>query len=163
MDEQVVKLSINDKYGKKWGTLIISAITKFKVNCKEHLTNSIHLINVPIIDSIDFLDDMTPIQYLKTNNAFASLLFLEETKYQIYFESTDINADFEIFPYLKRNNKKTYNQLRFDLNSETLYKIAGSLNFRSYVGKTFLDIRKNNVNSIRIPIEVRSKKIGYFN
>ncbi len=43
------------------------------------------------------------------------------------------------------------------------YKIAGTLNFRSYVGKSFLDIRKNGVNSIKIPIEVRSKKIDYFN
>ena len=49
------------------------------------------------------------------------------------------------------------------MGDNTKFRLAGTLNFRSYVGKTFLDIKKNNERSIPIPIEVRSKKIDYIN
>ena len=60
---------------------------------------------------------------------------------------------------LTKINDNHYKPFRFSLGD----KVVGTLNFRSYVGKSFLDVRKDNINSIKIPIEVRSKKIDYFN
>ncbi|WP_353960249.1 DUF2357 domain-containing protein, partial [Klebsiella pneumoniae] len=59
-------------------------------------------------------------------------------------------------------NDRHFKPFRFSLGDSKLFKVAGNLNFRSYVGKSFLDVRKNSINSIKIPIEVRSKKINYF-
>jgi Uncharacterized conserved protein len=88
---------------------------------------------------------------------------LEETEYQVLFESNDANASFDVLYSLTEINDSHFKPFRFSLGDNDKYKIAGTLNFRSYVGKSFLDVRKNNVNSVKVPIEVRSKKIDYFN
>lgn len=88
---------------------------------------------------------------------------MEETEYQILFESGDVKADFDVLYSLTKINDNHFKPFRFELGDNKQYKIAGTLNFRSYVGKSFLDVRKDKINSIKIPIEVRSKKIDYFN
>ena len=90
-------------------------------------------------------------------------MFLEETEYQILFESSDACASYDVLYSLTKLNENYFKQFRFSLGDNKTYKIAGTLNFRSYVGKSFLDIRKNKINSIKIPIDVRSKKMDSFN
>ena len=74
------------------------------------------------------------------------------------------HSEFIVLPHLK-NEHSTYNPfepLRFPMDDDNSYRCAGTLNFRSYVGKSFLDVEKNSIKSIPIPIEVRSKKIKYY-
>ena len=63
--------------------------------------------------------------------------------------------------------KPFYSLLKFNnsplklFNFENNYK--GHLQFSSYIGKTFLDIYKNDECLFKLPIEVRSRKIDYNN
>lgn len=161
MTEQIVKIRVVDNCGNDMGNLTISSRVKLDI-CLEEEIDSFKLFNIPIITNIEELDNKTPILYFTNESKLSPLLFLEETKYDVYFESEDLNADYEIFPDLNRNNANTFKEFNFDISSDSSYKTVGSLNFRSYVGKTFLNIRKNSQNSMPIPIEVRSKKLGYI-
>lgn len=162
MIEQKVIINLTDENSNNLGTLTVSSIDC--KNCNEsrvRISNSLELINIPVVDSSD---NLTPIQYCPDIGAnFANLMFLEETEYQILFESSDACASYDVLYSLTKLNENYFKQFRFSLGDNKTYKIAGTLNFRSYVGKSFLDIRKNKINSIKIPIEVRSKKMDYFN
>ncbi|WP_407410772.1 DUF2357 domain-containing protein [Methanobrevibacter sp.] len=159
MIEQEVIIQLTDENSNEFGILKVIAInysSNFESNC--NISSSVTLSNVPLVDEPD---NMTPIQYWQnpTSN-FANLMFLEETEYQILFESSDVNATYDVLYSLTKMNDNHFKEFRFDLGEN---KVAGTLNFRSYVGKSFLDVRKDGINSIKIPIEVRSKKIDYFN
>ena len=161
MIEQKIIIQLTDEDFNEIGTLTVSALDYKGNKSNGTIHHSISLINVPTVDEPD---NMTPIQYCPDIGAnFAKLMFLEETEYQILFESKDAKSKYEILYSLTKINDNHFKEFRFDLGDYNNYKIAGTLNFRSYVGKSFLDIRKNGVNSIKIPIEVRSKKIDYFN
>lgn len=162
MIEQKVIIQLTDENSNEFGVLSISSIDYYSnLETISNISNSITLINIPLVDKPD---NLTPIQYWQnpTSN-FANLMFLEETEYQILFESDDINATFEVLYSLTKMNDNHFKEFRFDLGDNNNFKVAGTLNFRSYVGKSFLDVKKDNVDSIKIPIEVRSKKIDYFN
>ncbi len=162
MIEQKVIIHLTDRDSNEFGVLSVSSIdysSEFESNI--NISNSISLINIPLVEEPD---NLTPIQYWQNPTAnFANLMFLEETEYQILFESGDANAVYDVLHSLTRINNNHFKEFRFDLGDNKKYKVAGTLNFRSYVGKSFLDVRKNNINSNKIPIEVRSKKIDYFN
>lgn len=161
MIEQKIIINLADGDLNELGTLTISSLD-YRGDKKSNINvvNSITLNNVLIVDEPD---NVTPIQYCPDISAnFANLMFLEETEYQILFES-NVKANFDILYSLTKINDNHFKPFRFDLGDNNQYKIAGILNFRSYVGKSFLDVRKNGINSIKIPIEVRSKKIDYFN
>lgn len=162
MIEQKVIIHLIDEDSTDLGTLTVSSLDY--VGDEEsniNISHSITLDNVPIVDEPD---NQTPIQYCPDIGAnFAKLMFLEETEYQILFESKDAKASFEVLHSLTKINDNHFKPFRFDLGDNKQYKIAGTLNFRSYVGKSFLDVRKEGINSVKIPIEVRSKKIDYFN
>lgn len=162
MIEQKVIINLADEDSNNLGVLSVSSIDyssqkESDINISSFLT----LNNVPLVDEPD---NLTPIQYWQnpTSN-FANLMFLEETEYQILFESRDVNATYKVLYSLTKMNDNHFKEFRFDLGDNNKYKVAGTLNFRSYVGKSFLDIKKDEVSSIKIPIEVRSKKIDYFN
>ncbi|MEE0936196.1 MAG: DUF2357 domain-containing protein [Methanobrevibacter sp.] len=162
MIEQEVIIQLTDEDSNEFGILSVIAInysSDDESNC--NISNSIALSNVPLVDEPD---NVTPIQYWQnpTSN-FANLMFLEETEYQILFESSDVNATYNVLYSLTKMNDNHFKEFRFDLGDNNKFKVAGTLNFRSYVGKSFLDVRKDGINSIKIPIEVRSKKIDYFN
>ena len=162
MTEQEVIIQLTDENSNEFGILSVIAInysSDDESNC--NISNSITLSNVPLVDEPD---NVTPIQYWQnpTSN-FANLMFLEETEYQILFESSDVNATYNVLYSLTKMNDNHFKEFRFDLGDNNKFKVAGTLNFRSYVGKSFLDVRKDGINSIKIPIEVRSKKIDYFN
>ena len=161
MTEQKVIIHLTDKDSNEIGTLTVSPLDyKGKDWPNLNISHEIILENVPTVDEPD---NMTPIQYCPNIGAnFADLLFLEETEYQILFESKDTNSNYDVLYSLTKMNNSHFKPFRFNLGDKKTYRIAGTLNFRSYVGKSFLDVRKDGINSIKIPIEVRSKKIDYF-
>ena len=161
MIEQKVIINLTDGDSNEFGTLTVSSLD-YRRDSKSNINIS-HSITLENIPTVDEPDNLTPIQYCPNIGAnFANLMFLEETEYQILFESKDAEASFEVLYSLTKINDNHFKPFRFSLGDNQNYKIAGTLNFRSYVGKSFLDVRKDNLNSIKIPIEVRSKKIDYF-
>ena len=161
MIEQKVIIQLTDENSNEFGVLSVIAVNYFTDESKCNISDSVALSNVPLVDEPD---NLTPIQYWQNPSSnFANLMFLEETEYQILFESSDVDATYNVLYSLTKMNDKHFKEFRFDLGDNNRYKVAGTLNFRSYVGKSFLDVRKDGINSIKIPIEVRSKKIDYFN
>ena len=162
MIEQNIIVHLTDVDSNDLGVLSVSSIDYYSDNESNiNISDSITLSNIPLVDEPD---NLTPIQYWQNPDSnFANLMFLEETEYQVLFESDDVNATYDVLYSLTKMNDNHFRQFRFDLGDNKRYKIAGTLNFRSYVGKSFLDVRKEGVESVRIPIEVRSKKIDYFN
>jgi hypothetical protein len=163
MIEQKVSIRLKDKEDKYLGQLTIISLDKVDAS-SDFEVDSIKFQNVP---NVDIPDNETPIQFCSKlkNNHFSSLMFLEETQYQVLFETKkEDNIEYSVLPHL-RNTKSNYNPfepLRFQIDDDNYFRYAGTLNFRSYVGKSFIDIKRNSKNSIKIPIEVRSKKIKYF-
>lgn len=161
MIEQKVIIHLTDNDSNEIGTLTVSSIDyKGEDKSNINISHEIVLENVPTVEEPD---NLTPIQYCPDIGAnFAELMFLEETEYQILFESKDTYADYDVLYSLTKMNDNHFKPFRFKLGDKNTYKIAGTLNFRSYVGKSFLDVRKDGTKSIKIPIEVRSKKMDYF-
>ena len=161
MIEQKVIIYLKDEFSQDIGTLTVSSIDYSKVSESLHHVDSLVLENVDLVDEVD---NVTPIQYYnKKSPQFANVMLLEETEYQILFESDDVDATYDVLFSLNRINENHFKKFRFALGDNNKFKFAGTLNFRSYVGKSFLDVKKDNRKSLSIPIEVRSKKIDYFN
>lgn len=161
MIEQKVIIDLKNDMGGV-GTLYISALNPKSTNYSKHSIND--YLTLENIDLVENPDNLTPIQYcVDSSTHFANLMLLEETDYQILFESKDINSSYDVLYSLVKMNNDFFNEFRFSLTEFEKYKVVGTLNFRSYVGKSFLDVKKNGYLSNRVPIEVRSKKIDYFN
>ena len=162
MIEQKVRIKLVDEYSNYFGTLTISAIVNSRKDIPTYLLyDEFTLKNIPILD---FPDNITPIIiYDNFSSSNSKLMFLEETEYQVLFESDDASSNFDILYSLTKIKADQFKQFRFSLSDNEKYRVVGTLNFRSYVGKSFLDVKKDDVYSIKIPIEVRSKKIDYFN
>ena len=96
MIEQKVIIHLTDENSADLGTLTVSSLDYVGYGeSKNSISHSVTLENVPIVDEPD---NQTPIQYCPDIGAnFAKLMFLEETEYQILFESGDVKADFDIF------------------------------------------------------------------
>ncbi len=111
---------------------------------------SIILYNVPIVYEYD---NRTPIQFYKNSENNINIMLLEEFRYILTFEPKSKESDLEIFHSL----------LKFDETVLELFPHTynGFLSFGSYVGKSFIDIYKNNKAIFKIPFEVRSRKIDY--
>ena len=162
MIEQKVIIHLTDEDSNELGVLSVSSMDySSDRESSINISNSMSLNNISLVDEPD---NLTPIQYWQnpTTN-FANLMFLEETEYQILFESKDATASYDVLYSLTKMNSNHFKEFSFKLGDDKKYRIVGTLNFRSYVGKSFLDIRKDGINSVKIPIEVRSKKIDYFN
>lgn len=131
------------------GIITLSSKSYYSQNNTDKL-DDIELINVPI--RYNYSSDI-PIIYNKTNE-FAKVCILEELKYDISFETTHSNLElFKTLNNFPDNSPLTL--FKFDNN----YK--GSLQFSSYVGKTFLDIYQDNECVFKLPIEVQSRKLNY--
>ncbi|MBP2046732.1 DUF2357 domain-containing protein [Methanobacterium aggregans] len=162
MVEQRVLIHLQDKKGNELGLLTISAITNGLKNGETFKKGFLTLENVPLVEKPD---DETPIQYHSNNelNDLSKLMLLEETKYQVLFE-TQIPFEDEpkVLKTIQQGKAKIFEELRFKISSDESYKCAGILNFHSYVGKSFFDVEMGGVESVPCPFEVRSKKIGYL-
>lgn len=110
--------------------------------------------------------DSCPIEFIENPNGLidANILLLEETDYQFVFRS-DMDLDEEngdmIFPELSRECTSSIIITNWLLDEDKRVH-RGTINFASYVGKSFFDARVGGINSNKIPFEVRSKKIGYL-
>ena len=162
MIEQKVTIHLKDESSKDIGTLTLSSIDYVReIESFHKISDSFVLENIDLVDEVD---NVTPIQYYnKESSQFSNLMLLEETEYQILFESEDVDAVYDVLHSLTKINKSHFKAFRFNLGDSNKYKFAGTLNFKSYVGKSFLDVKKDDQKSLPIPIEVRSKKIDYFN
>ena len=152
--EQYIKIKAVDDDNNLFGTFKLSIDYTGFINLptdslnKEVPLGNLILYNVPIVESFD---NRTPIQYYKNSNFNANVMLLEEHKYTVEFESDD--SDLDVF-YSLKNTKNSPIELFPN-------KSLGFLNFGSYVGKTFLDIFREDKSLYKFPIEVRSRKINY--
>ncbi|WP_265101175.1 restriction endonuclease-like protein [Methanobacterium paludis] len=162
MVEQRVLINLQDKKGNELGLLTISAV-KDNLNYQRSLKKGIMTFeNIPLVEKPD---DKTPIQYYsnKEVNGLSKLMLLEETKYQILFETKlQFKEEPNVFQTIQRSETKIFEELRFKIGSDESYRCAGILNFHSYVGKSFFDVEIDGVESVPCPFEVRSKKINYY-
>lgn len=166
MVEQRVKLRLKSENGQVLGFLILKATD----NCIHEFVNfkvdENEFINIPRVEEPN---NQTPLQYLDNPYKYnlSPLMLLEETRYDVMFETTlNVEADDEVFilPTIQKENTlkfSVFDQLKFDLSTDTQSKFIGILNFHSYVGKSFLDVEINGIRSKPVNIEVRSKKIKY--
>ena len=112
-----------------------------------------------IIHSPDEIDNKTPIQFLINPEwNLSQVLLLEEQEYTVEYKS-EVDTDEEnIFFSFKKYNSTSFKNIYNDFSSK---KYVASLYFASYAGKVDLDIFSNG-KLIDIPIEIRSKKMNYY-
>jgi len=108
----------------------------------------VKLINVPLVDR----PGLNPIEHCPYYDNLSEIMLLEETEYQVLFETEGSLQDVKVLPHAD----DLFRRIRFKFRD----RVAGILNFRSYAGKSFLDIETPGGHE-SIPIEVRSKKIDY--
>ena len=132
MIEQKVIIHLTDENSSKIGILSVSSINyRLDKESEEKLSSSITLENIPFVENPD---NETPIQYCENiSSNFAKLMFLEETEYQILFESMDVNASYDVLYSLVKMNDSHFKPFRFDLGDNDKFKIAGTLNFRTNI------------------------------
>jgi len=169
IEQRVMVHLIAKKSNDKLGTLKISAEAPESLRSKEKEfenfeTRRMKFKNVPKVKEPD---NKTPIQYCTKweLGPGARIMLLEENSYQIRFDSEyEINEDIgdQVFPILGeegRDGKITLERWRLDESDEDT--VRANLNFHSYVGKSFFDVKIDEKRSSPHPFEVRSKKIGY--
>ena len=143
--EQKIEIKVPDI-----GIFIISKKTDNTYSTDNITINNLKLTNIPVVQKTD---NLTPIQYSRNK---PNIFLLEETEYEIYFKSDENLDNYSIFHTLKQSD----DTLKINkLPNSTEY--LGFLNFKSFAGKTFLDIQKEGKIIYQLPIEVRSKKIDY--
>ena len=152
---QKVEINIFADNGQDLGTLEIRCDEAVYISEKDATTRRVSnmlFTNVPM----EF-DNKTPIIYYE-NNAyeFANLMLLEAKDYQLIFKS-NVDDDLDVFHTLKQN----YSHKPFKPFSISKNVYAGTLNFNSFLGKTFIDIKKGNKTLFSLPIEIRSRKMDY--
>ena len=110
MIEQKVTIELRNNLGGV-GTLHISAINPKDTKESYHSINN--YLTLENVDLVEKPDNVTPIQYC--SNYSTHLMLLEETDYQILFESKDVDASYEILHSLVKMNDKFFNEFRFSL------------------------------------------------
>lgn len=147
-DRQKIEISLDRGYGK----FIIASDYKSDYINSINISNNIKLTNI----DPNKIDSTTPICYKKSNSNNADIYLLEENEYAIYFIKGDNYSELEsfnpkLYDFFKKHNNDIYLRI---LNDDVI------INFKSYAGKTFLDLVSDDY-VFKIPIEVRSKKIKY--
>lgn len=154
MSTQEITLNLNDIEGNPIGVLKINELKEHGYKGKEF----IKLINncktcFQHVPNVCKLDNHTPLLFQEIDNIF----LLEETDYQLIFAPVKSNVSKIRFPSLEKVDIiPILTPLTFD---KDLY--GGILNFRSFVGQSFFDVEVDGLRSLKIPFEVRSKKMNY--
>lgn len=157
MSNQQISIKLIDNKGNLMGTLNINELGNYEAsdgkNFKKKINNcDVCFKNVP---EVTHLDKSTPLLY-KNLIASEGIFILEETNYQLIFTPNTDKSKIR-FPTIEDYEKiNIFIPLTFDKN---IY--GGILNFKSYVGNSFFDVEINGIRSIKIPFEVRSKKMDY--
>ena len=121
MIEQKVTIHLKDEFSKSIGTLTLSSIDYVRqVESFHKISDSFVLENIDLVDEVD---NVTPIQYYnKESSQFSNLMLLEETEYQILFESEDIDASYDVLHSLIKINKSHFKAFRFNLGDSNGFK-----------------------------------------
>ena len=167
MAEQQIKMELKDINKNTIGFLYIKALDKTKNESENFKLHDNEFTNIP---RVGIPDNKTPIQYLdnRDSESLSHLMLLEETKYDVMFETSLYslsNDEIIIFPTIKKQNTlrfPIFDKSKFDLSTDSISRTIGILNFHSYVGKSFFDVEVDNYITVPIPLEVRSKKIKYY-
>lgn len=113
-------------------------------------------VNVPCVSEKLSIDGSTPIMiYTGDDKGISPILLLEETEYEVMLHG-DVDSAFD---YLIENSGEIALR-RMHLHrspDERMY----TLSFHGYVGKGWFDVTVGGIE-VRIPFEVRSKKIDYL-
>ena len=151
MTEQRVEICLNDDNGHEIGILTLKPESYFADLCPQISLEGIEFYNIRDVNS----KKQIPIQ-LNNNHPedSASIILQEETRYNIIFKSKSTINDLN-FPTLQRYHKD-FKFSKFSLDKGTY---IGNLNTGSYVGKSFFDVEVNGIRSLKIPFEVRPRKI----
>lgn len=144
-----IKIKAFDENDDYLGLFTISCKEKGEGYSQKEELNNLVLENIPITED---MDNISPILYSKIDVNGVNIFLLEATQYQVSFNPNE--KDLEAFSLFKYENSPLSL-----LNGPDFY--AGFLNFTSYVGKTFFDIKRSGKIVYKLPIEVRSKKIKY--
>ncbi|MGB9980115.1 DUF2357 domain-containing protein [Methanobacterium sp.] len=164
MVEQKVSIPIMDLNDENLGILTVSAVFNNQLVDACIYNDDITLENVPRVEQPD---SETPIQcHCGTDINLSPLMLLEETRYQVFFDSSDnIGSDskLRLLPTIRRDQKSNFifEPLRIPSKDNEKQEFGGYLNFHSYAGKSFIDVEINGIKSKPYCLEVRSKKIGY--
>ncbi|BDZ68776.1 DUF2357 domain-containing protein [Methanobacterium ferruginis] len=154
MSPQEITLNLNDIEGNPIGVLKINELKEQGYRAKE-FTKQINNCEICFqhVPTVCKLDNYTPLLFQDSGN----IVLLEETDYQFIFTPEKSNVSEIKFPSLENVDKiPVLTPLTFN---KDLY--GGILNFRSYVGRSFFDVDIDGLRSIKIPFEVRSKKMNY--
>ena len=152
MDTQKIKIPFYIK-GELIGDLTINSIYPSKYSGIK-FTNNIGIFSNII--KLGKPDDITPIQFCNLGNE-ESIMLLEETSYQISFKTPNSCEKIDIIPTIQEKTDSVYEPFNLlDGNQR-----GGSINFRSFAGKSYFDVEIDGERSNLIPFEVRSKKINY--
>jgi len=162
VEQKVIIQLLNKDKKENLGRFIIS--TKHQSN-QEYGNFNTPLMEFKNVPKVEEPDDDTPIQYNLKNpiEPGARIMLLEETLYQVRFEGLFKYDQSPIFPTLMKeqeNKSLVFEEWRIG-RKEKISTLEGTLNFHSYVGKSFFNVKIGNVESISHPFEVRSRKIGY--
>lgn len=160
--EQKIEINIENN-NLELGTLLISS--KIKTELENDFSNikpkNIKGMSFEYIEKDYIINNTTPIQYCPLTSHSTDIFLLEETEYNISFIANEkLNCMDEIvaFDYLKQHS---FGESNISFNHWHNIWFA-NVNFRGYVGKTFIDIIFNDFK-FSLMVEIRTKKLNYEN
>jgi predicted component of viral defense system (DUF524 family) len=163
MVNQELKITFHDGQGNRLGTLLVTPTQDYHCSHEKFPEEmgdvKVEFANVPRVFQ---LDNSTPILFNinKELETFENILLMEETEYQLVFTPEKSNVTTISFPTLEKKDKNSvFTKINF--NRKDIY--GGILNFKSYAGKSFFDVKIDGEVSSKCPFEVRSRKIDYIN
>lgn len=151
MAEQRIEVTLNDFKGHEIGILTLKPESYYASPYPEISCKGITFYNVPELDS----KNQIPLQFHSDPSRESAIIILqEETRYNIIFKSKGTINKLS-FPILQEYQKE-FKFSKFSLDKGTY---VGNLNTGSYVGKSFFDVEVNGNRSVKIPFEVRPRKL----
>ena len=154
---QIIEVKFKDQIS---GRLTIKSKVPSFLEEKLKSTKPVKLQNMTLINisKDEKIDNYSPIQYCNLPTYNSNIFLLEETDYVLTFaiDKKYINEDLKVFNYLK-NHKDSKSKFYFNHVNDVW---IANINFRSYAGKAFIDIKYKDFE-FKLPVEVRSKKLNY--
>ena len=152
MTDQELKICFEDSDGYNLGIMSLKPERYDGESYPTRTFEGMILCNVP-----ELKGNKIPIQLkMDPSKESANIVLLEETRYNIVFKSKKDIKNIN-FPTLQNYKKE------FNFNNRSVEKniSIGTLYTGSYVGKSFFDVEIEGIKSLKVPFEVRSKKINY--
>lgn len=146
------------------GTLRIASTinSQFESDFKDIETKKVKGMTLENIKKDHELDITTPIQYCVRPSNLTDFFFMEETEYIFSFiiSKQFINDNkLKVFDFL-RNHSHGKSSISFSKINDVW---IAYVNFRSFAGKTFIDIVYDGVKLFNLMFEVSTKKLDYEN